>query len=158
MYIAFALQTEPELQFVQLSFCVTETECKTAVEQMCKQFADDIPVELDWVGFPDEPMPSPEQISDPNFILAIHAKIIEAFSGEPDEDEPIESESELNVELESVYPHPDATSRLRVLELGELQRLENAGLITQAESKQRCKAVFDSIVKRNEKDSSETGF
>lgn len=89
MYVAFALRTEPELEFVRFLFCATERECQDAVVLLCKQFADDVPVELDWAGFPDEPVPSSEQASDPSYLQTVREQIIAAFT-----DEPFASESE----------------------------------------------------------------
>ena len=144
MFVAFALRTEPELEFVQLLFSATEPECKAAVAHLCEQFADDILVELDWVGFPGEPMPSPEQILDPSYIQAVHERIIEAFT-----DDPIELELKLEPELEPALDTASLSSHPILSQLHELHQLNQANLIIYAETSQKLHEILEAMGKRD---------
>ena len=83
MFVAFAVRTEPELEFFQILFYQTQPESEAAVERLCEQFADDPPAEMDWVNLPDDPVPSTEQMADPNYIRDVRERIIAAYFGDP---------------------------------------------------------------------------
>lgn len=84
MFVAFAIRTEPELEFMQIMFCATELQSKQSVAGLCEQFADDPSVETDWVSFPEDSMPSSEHTSEPAYLESIHRRIVEAYFGEPE--------------------------------------------------------------------------
>ena len=109
MYVAFAIRTEPELEFVKILFCLTERESEAAVVLLCEEFADDVPVEMDRVSFPNDPMPSEEQKVNPKYVQEVRNRITSVYFGDPEW--MVEFDAVMNAEtcVDVVAPGPPAT-------------------------------------------------